>query len=255
LGRLTSPFLRSIRFEAKEEIDWSDYPFRLQADSKAPFEIAFTSPVTIIVGENGSGKSTILEAIARLCGFGTMGGNRNYPKSDEDVLSPYLRASWLPKVMQGFFMRAESFMPLIWQMDSYAITEDGPLEERSHGEAYARIFGERIRGQGIYILDEPEAALSPARQLELLCMLRQAEETGNAQFVIATHSPLMMAYPGATVLQVTTEGILERSYTTTEHFRLLKRFYADPEQFMKMLFEEDKIDADDPAERIGGNDY
>ena len=235
---LPAPFLRKIWLDKTTSFDPAVYPFSIKAIAAEEFCLEFTQPVTILVGVNGSGKSTILEAIAALCGFGRFGGNRNYIMRDDglEVLGKHLCGSWRPKVTSGFYTRAETFGDLIGMVDSVGRWSGGPLGERSHGEAYLEVFGKRIKGQGIFLFDEPEAALSPSRQLEFLKLIHGAETTGNAQFIIATHSPLLMAYPGATVLHLTDRGIIERPFQTTEHFTILREFYRDPTGFIEGIF-------------------
>jgi len=244
---LKAPFLRSIRLDEKRVPDADSFPFSIPAIAAEPFRIDFTTPVTVFVGPNGSGKSTILEAIAALCGFGRFGGNKNYLRADQgdEVFSKYLIASWSPKITRGFFTRSETFNAFMDQMDEFA--RDGgreiydayggkPLSERSHGEAYLQVFENRIRQEGIYVLDEPEAALSPSRQIDFLRILKRAEKAEFSQFIIATHSPVLMAYPGATLLHLTNFGIVERPFELTDHFRILREFYADPKGFMEGVF-------------------
>jgi len=244
---LKAPFLRSIRLNEKRATDRDSFPFSIPAIAADSFRIDFTTPVTIFVGPNGSGKSTILEAIAGLCGFGRFGGNKNYQSAEhsDDVLSKYLIPSWMPKIGRGFFTRSETFNAFIDQLDEFA-KGSGPdlyaayggksLTERSHGEAYLQVFENRIGQEGIYVLDEPEAALSPSRQIDFLRLLRRSEKTGLCQFIIATHSPVLMAYPGATLLHLTDSGVVERPFELTDHFRVLREFYADPKGFMEAVF-------------------
>jgi predicted ATPase len=238
---LRAPYLKSIALMAERVPDARAYPFSIPAIAAEPFRIDFTKAVTILVGTNGSGKSTILEAIAQLCGFGQLGGNRNYAadRQDGDALGNYLRAGWLPKVGRGFYTRAETFSGFVGQVDGFDANEfygGRSLAERSHGEAYLEIFRNRVQGKGVFLFDEPEAALSPARQIDFLKLVKAAESGGEAQFIMATHSPLLMAYPGATVLHLTDFGILERPFELTEHFRVLREFYLDPKSFMDGIF-------------------
>ena len=221
--------------------DHAVYPFSIPTISAEPFQLEFTNAVTILTGINGSGKSTIVEALAQLCGFGRYGGNQNYARGGDDgeMLGRYLRPSWLPKVNRGFYTRAETFARFIGQVDDFDATGaygSRSLSERSHGEAYLEVFRNRVHGQGVFLFDEPEAALSPSRQIEFLKVLKTAESSGDAQFVIATHSPLLMAYPGATLLHLTDFGLVERSFKLTEHFRVLREFYLEPEVFMDAIF-------------------
>lgn len=240
---LRAPFLKSVALIDDRVPDACAYPFSIPVIAAEPFRIDFTTAVTILVGTNGSGKSTILEAIAHLCGFGRLGGNQNYASDGQDAepLGKCLRASWLPKVGRGFYTRAETFSGFVGQVDGFGAQEaygGRSLSERSHGEAYLEIFRNRVQGKGIFLFDEPEAALSPTRQIDFLKIVKQAETGGEAQFIMATHSPLLMAYPGATVLHLTDHGILERPFQQTEHFRVLREFYLDPMSFMDAIFME-----------------
>jgi predicted ATPase len=240
---LVSPFLRTIELVPSRVADAKTYPFTIPAILAEPFRIDFTHPVTILVGVNGSGKSTILEAIASLCGFGKLGGNKNYASHDAplDPLAACLRPSWRPRVTRGFYTRAETFSGFISQVDGYGAQDaygGKSLSLRSHGEAYLEVFRNRVTGKGIFLFDEPEVALSPSRQIEFLKLVRKAEKTGDAQFIMATHSPMLMAYPGATLLHLTDFGILERPFDVTDHFQLLRAFYRDPKSFMDGIFAE-----------------
>ncbi|GBQ22875.1 AAA family ATPase [Tanticharoenia sakaeratensis] len=206
-SRLKAPFLKSIRLLPERVRDPAIHPFNVPALNTSDFQIDFTHPVTILVGPNGSGKSTIIEANAALCDFALLGGNRKHAIGDQEPnpLADALRPSWLPKITTGLFTRADGFAGFIAQIDELARYDPRCLDmfdgrsgtERSHGEGYLEIFRNRISGRGIYIFDEPEAALSPARQMEFLRIMRAAADRGDAQFVIATHAPLLMAYAGS----------------------------------------------------------
>lgn len=248
----TAPFLQRVWLKAAGPA--GGFPFSIPAIAAQPFDLVFNAPVTIFVGDNGSGKSTILEGLAALCGFGEHGGSRNFRPAWQKALDhdrsddfgSYLAASWSLKINYGFFTRSESFNTLIAQVDEFAKGSGAddpyrsfggrPLSQLSHGEAYLSVFENRLDDNGIYILDEPETALSPSHQIDFLRMLRRAEMSGRSQFIIATHSPVIKAYPGATLLHLTEHGILERAFQTTDHFRILREFYADPTGFMDALF-------------------
>ena len=211
----------------------------------------FRRSVTFLVGENGSGKSTLLEALAVCAGFNGEGGSRNVRFSTEDTVSPLWESLTLirrayPK--DGYFLRAESFYNVATYLDQLdrtpycggALNSYGgvSLHKQSHGESFLALMAHRFGGQGLYLLDEPEAALSPARQLELLALLRQLEGQGS-QFLIATHSPILMAYPGAEVLELREEGIRSVNYRQTEHYQLTRRFLEAPERMLKYLFQDE----------------
>jgi predicted ATPase len=196
-----APFLRGIN-SISEKFDLSRHPFDVQAFSNG-INLAIEAKVTFFVGENGSGKSTLLEAIAECCGFNPEGGNRDHQRAvfaDRSVLAQALRLSWSPRrVAEGFFLRAESFYNFASYIDEVSDLRaygGKSLHAQSHGESFLSLFNNRFE-HGIYILDEPEAALSPQRQLSLLKVIHDLEAPGHAQFLIATHSPILLAYPGA----------------------------------------------------------
>jgi predicted ATPase len=251
---LKAPFLKKIWLDPEKVGDNMGYPLDIPVIRAEPFRIEFTHPVTIIVGPNGSGKSTIMEAIAAICGFGKLGGSKDYDLGEErnEYLSKFLKASWLPKVTQGFYTRAETISSFIQQIKEIAEASwdgpniyrgyDGGLAEKSHGEGYTTIFRNKIRDKGIYVFDEPEAALSPARQIDFVKLIYEKAQTDYTQFIIATHSPFIMAYPGACILHLTPRGLVEKSYKETENFRILQEFYSDPSGFMRRVLEEEAND-------------
>jgi len=248
-GKLAGPYLRHIA-TLPDRVDSSRYPFDIPALSHG-IDIEVSSNVTFFVGENGSGKSTLLEAIAENCGFNAEGGSRDHrfaEHSDRSDLANALRLSWLPKVLDGFFMRAESFYRFASFIDESGSTFDRyggrSLHEQSHGESFLALFSNRF-DRGIYILDEPEAALSPQRQLSFLEIVHRLETAGRAQFLIATHSPIMLAYPGAELLSLDGDSVRTVRYTDTEHYRITKDFLASPERYFKHLFSKN---ADDDSE-------
>lgn len=232
----SAPFLRDVELRA-DHIDPDRFPFTLPIFSKA-WDLDFPHAITFFVGENGSGKSTLLEAIAVKAGFNIEGGSRDHvfsSVSHEAALAPALRLSWSRKASRGFFLRAETLFTLATYFDDVGAKQEKSLHERSHGEAFFALFLDRFRRPGIYLLDEPEAALSPSRQFAFLQFLREREDQGDAQFIIATHSPLLFAYPGATVYTFSSE-IRSMHYSETEHFQLVESFMRDPERFFRHLF-------------------
>jgi len=223
----------------------SDYPFNLDV-FKNGFELSLQRNVTFLIGENGTGKSTIIEGIAEQCGFNPSGGNRNHYydfHKTESRLSDYLRLSWTNKVGQGFFMRAESFFNFATHIDNLAKEDRSILQayggkslhEQSHGESFLSLFNNRFQ-KGIYILDEPEAALSPQRQLTFLSIIHKLEKQGKAQFIIATHSPILLAYPNASIYSLDDGRISSVSYKETTHYTLTKHFLESPESYFRHLF-------------------
>src|SRR5579872_4378736 len=226
---LPAPYLRRLWLDPARIPDREAYPFCLPflADD---FELRFERAITIIVGENGTGKSTLLEGIAALAGYDEAGGGKGYrPVDHADAievmgggLSKALRASWLPKITNGWFFRAESFFSVARYLDEAALDDPfGPpppdFLSHSHGEGFLRFFEERCRRQGIFIFDEPESALSPTRQIEFLKLLRRMDESKIAQVIIATHAPLLMAYPGAKLLRLSKYGLEPVALEDTKH--------------------------------------
>jgi predicted ATPase len=235
---------------APEKAAADHYPFNVRA-FRAGIQLEIRSNVTFFVGENGSGKSTLLEAVASCCGFNPEGGGRDHrfqSRSEAVDLAQALKLSWMPKVAEGFFMRAESFYNFATYLDEVSSLQrygGTSLHQRSHGESFLALFVNRF-DRGIYILDEPEAALSPRRQLSFLKIIHDLEADGRAQFLIASHSPILLAYPGATVLSLDDDAIQEVAYHQTDHYRLTRQFLEAPERFFKHLFADDAGDGDDP---------
>lgn len=246
-----APFLRSVSMAAPPAEGGDRYPFTLPY-LRDGLSLGFTTPVTVFAGENGSGKSTLLEAIALHCGFAMQGGNRDHwydePESvDVKPLTQALRFSWSAKVTDGFLLRAES-------LSGFADTLDrrGPdwlerfggqsLHARSHGEAFMAVFETVGKRPGIYLFDEPEAALSPTRQLAFLRILHAMGQSKACQVVLATHSPILMAVPGAQLLWFDEEGISPRDWRSTPHARVYKRFLGDPDSYLADLLDDIRPD-------------
>jgi predicted ATPase len=237
--RTVAPFLRQI---ASIHEHWlpTRYPFSIPA-FRGGIDLVFRSNVTFLVGENGSGKSTLLEAIAEHCGFNPEGGNRDHRRITREPaseLAQALRLSWQPKMTHGFFFRAESFYNFssyIEDVSDLRAYGGASLRSQSHGESFLSLFANRF-DRGIYILDEPEAALSPQRQLSFLKIIHDLTASGDAQFLIATHSPMLIAYPGAVVLDLDGEWIREVNYNETKHFLISRDFLNSPQRFFAHLF-------------------
>ena len=205
--------------------------------------IEFRKPVTFFVGENGSGKSTIIEAIAVAAGFNREGGSKNFQfetvrrESEPDRFVRLTRSPRRPS--DGYFLRAESFFNVATEIDRLGVTRGYggvSLHEQSHGESFMALLLNRFLGDGLSILDEPEAALSPMRQLSMLVRLHDLASWGS-QFVIATHSPILMAYPGATIYLMD-ESIHEVAYEETEHYTVTRDFFMHREAMLRELFAE-----------------
>lgn len=236
---LPAPYLKRVAVEPDKFDAAQGYPFDLPWLG-ADFELEFTTPVTVIVGENGTGKSTLIEALAAMAGYDEAGGGKGYRPVDHSRaidksgagLGTALRGSWLPKVTNGWFFRAESFYSVARYLDEVQ-SPTADFLSWSHGEGFLRFFSERCRQQGIYFLDEPESALSPRRQLDLLRLLNEVQAHANAQIIMATHSPILMALPGARLLEVTRFGLEETAFQNSRHFRLYRTFVADPEGFIE----------------------
>lgn len=243
ITRLKAPYLKKLLLEADRIRDKDSFPFNLPLFSNGEFEIAFTKPITIIVGENGTGKSTLLEAIGAIAGYDEAGGGKGYMPVDHSRaidrsgggLADAFRAHWLPKVTSGWFFRAESFYAVARYLDTAALDANAPPPDYlswSHGEGFLRLFQGRLRRQGLYVLDEPESALSPSRQIELLKLLKAMDESGVAQVIMATHSPLLMACPNARLLRISSFGLDEVDFRDTDHFRMMREFCQDPDGFL-----------------------
>ena len=213
--------------------------------------LALTNPVTFLMGENGAGKSTLLEAIAVAYGFNPEGGTKNFHFSTSASHSSLWRSLTLTKrgfPEDGFFLRAESFYNVATNIDQM---DEGPsfggqvidsyggisLHRQSHGESFLALVQNRFGGHGIYLLDEPEAALSPTRLLSLLVLIDDLVKN-DSQLIIATHSPILMAYPGADILHFSENGIQAVPYKETEHYQVTRRFLEDPGRMLRYLLDE-----------------
>lgn len=249
------PYLVHLELLRDRIPDTSRFPYTLPA-IRGLTRLPFHPKVTFLVGENGSGKSTLLEALAVACGLNPEGGSRNFnfaTRASHSQLDEALRLARTPALPpDSYFLRAESYFNVateIERLDSDTderLTGGGPiidayggksLHEQSHGESFFALFRHRFRGRGLYLLDEPEAALSPKRQLQFLAILHEYVLDGG-QFMIATHSPIIMAYPDARIYQLDDDGIREVAYTDTEHYLLTRRFLGNPQRSLAELFGE-----------------
>jgi predicted ATPase len=246
---LPAPYLRRVWLDPARITDRAAYPFCLPF-LQDDFELSFDRSITIIAGENGTGKSTFLEGVAVLAGFDEAGGGKGYRPVDHSnavevmggELSKALRASWLPKITNGWFFRAESFFTVARYLDEAALEPlSGPPPDflsHSHGEGFLRFFQERCQRQGIFIFDEPESALSPSRQIEFLKLMRRMDVSGNCQIIMATHSPVLMAYPNARLLRLTKYGLDPVTVKETDHYKIMREFCADPAGFVEAVMED-----------------
>lgn len=219
--------------------------------------LAFHPKVTFLIGENGSGKSTLLEAIAVACGLNPEGGSRNFhfaTRASHSPLDECVRLAKTPSLPgDSYFLRAESFYNVASEIERLDEEPGGPpiidayggvsLHEQSHGESFFALFKSRFRDNGLYLMDEPEAALSPKRQLQFLGLLHDYLKRGG-QFVIATHSPIIMAYPAARIYQFDNTGIREVAYTDTEHYLITRGFLSSPKRSLEVLLAEDQGDSE-----------
>ena len=245
---MPAPYLKRIWLDPSCMGNREAYPFCLPL-LRDDFELSFDQAITIIVGENGTGKSTLLEGIAALAGYDEAGGGKGYMPVDHSnaieamggKLSTALRASWLPKITNGWFFRAETFFSVARYLDEVGRgTLSGPPDflSHSHGEGFLRFFQERCQRQGIFIFDEPESALSPSRQIEFLKLMRRMENIGHCQIIMATHSPMLMAYPGARLLRLTKYGLEPVSVKETDHYKVMREFCDDPAGFVEAAIAE-----------------
>ncbi|MGM0903949.1 MAG: AAA family ATPase [Bacillota bacterium] len=236
---LNGQYVREVRMKREEVPSFNQYPYNLPS-LKTLDELTFHPKVTFFIGENGMGKSTLLEAVAVALGFNPEGGSFNFNFSTYDShssLDTFLRViKGVEKPRDGFFLRAESFYNVASNIEEMDREESGPrvidsfggrsLHEQSHGEAFFSTFLHRFRGNGIYILDEPEAALSPLRQMSMLTRIHDLVKE-DSQFIIATHSPIIMAYPDAVIYEFSEKGIKERKLEETNHYQIMKQFFND----------------------------
>lgn len=217
------------------------FPFFIPAIAK--LDLKLSKHITFLVGENGSGKSTILEAIADKIGFDLMGGAKyhGFKEEYEADLAKYLLLTKNPRlpIGQGFFFRAESFFNLSQYIDEHGNPNywgGRELLKQSHGESFLSAFNNQFR-EGLFLLDEPEAALSPQRQLSLLAILHAMEKERKSQFIIATHSPILLAYPNADIFLLDENGITKVKYEETDHYQITKGFLDNPDYYFNILFE------------------
>ena len=210
---------------------------------KEQASLEFHKPVTFFVGENGTGKSTLLEAIAVASGFNPEGGTRNFNFATNETHSELYRHIVLSRYaypQDGFFLRAESLYNVATNIDEIGATHNYggvSLHNQSHGESFLSIVLNRFSGNGLYVLDEPEAALSPMRLLSLMAAIHELVKQ-NSQFIISTHSPILMTYPDAEIYELGEQGIRSVSYEETEHYRLSRRFLDNPEHILRYLLKE-----------------
>jgi predicted ATPase len=236
--RLKSPFLKKLELRGLPEPD--AYPFTAAFCRYWAEPLEFDSPITILTGVNGSGKSTFLEALAAAIGFDMAGGGVGYLPADHSTtleitgaaLGNYLKLTWRPKVGTGWFFRAETFHRVANYLDEAALSEGKPPPDYlnvSHGEGFMEFFETRLKYRGMFLLDEPESAISPSRQADLVRVLKEAASAGRGQFFIATHSPIIMAAGDGPVLDFHHRGVTKKSFRETAGFQSYYRFFHPEE--------------------------
>jgi predicted ATPase len=246
----TDRYVREVKLRREKVSSFDAYPFCLPV-ARHLDTLDLHPAVTFLVGENGSGKSTLLEALAVAWGFNAEGGTKNFrfgTRASHSVLHEYLRlVKGVQRPRDGFFLRAESLFNLATEIE-HLDEEPAPsppiinsygyrsLHEQSHGESFFAVMMHRFGGHGFYVLDEPEAALSPSRQLAMLARIHQLVRA-HSQFVIATHSPILMAYPNARIYQIGANGLESVALEDTEHYVVAKRFLNDPHQQLARLLD------------------
>ncbi len=239
-------FLRAVRLNREKVPSFENYPFSIPAIAHLD-RLEFSPGLTIIIGENGVGKSTLIEAIAVKWGFNPEGGTKNFRFATKDTHSELKNYLVLEKGVKrptdGFFLRAESFYSFASEVDNLERDDPGllswyggkSLHQQSHGEAFLALLKNRLGGHGMYIFDEPEAALSPKRQLSVLVLIHDLLAQ-NSQCIIATHSPILMGYPDALIYEIGVEGIAKIDYEETDHFRVTRDFLNKRERMLRHLF-------------------
>ncbi|MGV9010069.1 AAA family ATPase [Brevundimonas sp.] len=243
MAALTRPFWIEARLERREGWDDAIYPFNLPV-VRTTDSLAFHPNVTFLVGENGSGKSTLIEAMAVAWGFNAEGGSRDHhyaTRASHSALHRFIRPVRSPqKATDGYFLRAESFFTTASYLESTGTDRAGQtgLHEQSHGESFFNLFDNRLVGNGLYILDEPEAALSPSRQLSFLARLHELVNLGS-QFIIATHSPIILGYPNAWIYQTSRHGLERIEYEDTDHYQVTRNFLTRREMMLEVLLSDE----------------
>ena len=245
---ISDQYLIKVELQRDRVTSFEEYPFHLNA-VRHLHSLELHPSVTFFIGENGSGKSTLLEAIAVAWGFNPEGGTKSFTfetRGSHSTLHEYIRLSrGIGRPRDGFFLRAESFFNVATEIDKLdsepafappIIASYGgrSLHEQSHGESFLTLFMNRFGGNGLYILDEPEAALSPARQMSVIARMHELVKQ-DSQFVVATHSPIIMAYPDAFIYLLSEDGINRTEYSETEHYQVIKNFINNPVRMLNIL--------------------
>ena len=246
-------FVSEIRLNRAAVPSFDRYPFNLPA-VRSLDTMVMHPKVTFLVGENGSGKSTLVEAVAVAIGLNAEGGSKHFNfstrASHSDLHAHLTLRRGMNRPRDSYFLRAESFFNVATEIEALGgsiINAYGgrSLHEQSHGESFFALFENRFRGPGLYLLDEPEAALSPMRQMSFLTLLHRLATKGS-QFIIATHSPIIMAYPDAWVYEIDPAGIRKTAYRDTTHYKISRDFLLRTEQMLSILMEDGTADTDLP---------
>ena len=230
-------YIKRVRIKSEDFPTHRHYPFNVPI-LNGTSDLRLESPIVFFVGENGSGKSTLLDAITRECGIHIWDKPKRHLAHEnvyEDRLHDYIEVTWTNGRVPGSLFRAETFHDMADFLDDLALCDPGRLKYHggrllnvlSHGEGILSYFSGRFRVKGLYLLDEPEAALSPRSQVRFLKLLEQLEAEGHAQFIMATHSPILMAYPNAQIFSFDGDHIKEVSYEETSHYRIYKEFFTE----------------------------
>jgi predicted ATPase len=235
--------LKEVRLLSEEFPTRDYYPFNLDV-LRQTRSLSFFSPVTFLIGENGSGKTTLLEALARRCQIHIWSGmecTRSEPNPYEETLFLYLQVEWTDGIVPGSFFSSQIFKNFAQLVDMWEADNPGQIDyfggksliTQSHGQSIMSFFKARYKIKGLYLLDEPETALSPKSQLELLKLIREMGALGHAQFIIATHSPILLACPGSMIYSFDYTPVKTIQYEDTEHYQIYKNFMEDPTKYLR----------------------